>query len=183
MNEKSKCILCEKEAEKSGIQGKDGYLVQCATCGKYFLASPEIFEGRYTSMPREKRRMISSYTRNLFEHGEEWPELGDDDLLRDIIAEYESKTLDEKLENLIWYIRKNSPQFGDSVSLDDKKDYPITYSLSPQGFTEIRNTAIDRNLLEWPARGTGYKLIEDGWRLGTKLLEGKIDQEKDITNG
>jgi hypothetical protein len=65
MNEKTICIICEKDAEKSGVQGKDGYLAECATCGKYFLGSPEIFEGSYTGMPREKRAMISAHTREL----------------------------------------------------------------------------------------------------------------------
>ncbi len=74
MSEKSTCILCEKDAEKSGVQGKDGYLGECATCGKYFLGSPELFEGSYIGMPREKRAMLSAYTRGRFERGEEPPD-------------------------------------------------------------------------------------------------------------
>ncbi len=171
MSEKFTCILCEKDAEKSGVQGKDGYLAECPTCGKYFLGSPEMFEGSYTGMPREKRTMISAYTRERFERGEEPPEFGDSDALKEIITEYENKTLDEKLENLIWYIRKKSPQFGDSVSWDARKDYPITYSLSPEGFTKIRDLAMKKDLLDWPARGAGLKLKEEGWTLGKKLME------------
>jgi len=171
MNEKSTCIFCEKDAEKSGVQGKDGYLAECATCGKYFLGSPELFEGSYTGMPREKRAMISAYTRERFERGENPPEFGDSNALKEIITEYENKTLDEKLENLIWYIRKKSPQFGDSVSWDARKDYPITYSLSPEGFTKIRDLAMKKDLLDWPARGAGLKLKEEGWTLGKKLME------------
>ena len=171
MSEKFKCILCEKDAEKSGVQGKDGYLAECATCGKYFLGSPEIFEGSYTGMPREKRAMLSAHTRELFERGEAPPEFGDSNALKEIITEYENKTLDEKLENLIWYIRKKSPQFGDSVSWDARKDYPITYSLSPEGFTKIRDLAMKKDLLDWPARGAGLKLKEEGWTLGKKLME------------
>lgn len=171
MSEEFKCILCEKNAQRSGVQGKDEYLAECTTCGKYFLGSPEIFEGSYTSMPREKRAMVSAYTRELFERGEEPPELGDSDALKEIIAKYENKTLDEKLENLIWYIRKKSSQFGDSVSWDAQKDYPITYSLSPEGFTKIRDLAIEKDLLDLPARGTGLKLKEDGWKMGTELMK------------
>ena len=171
MSEKFTCILCEKDAEKSGVQGKDGYLAECATCGKYFLGSPELFEGSYTGMPREKRAMLSAYTRERFERGENPPEFGDSNALREIITEYENKTLDEKLENLIWYIRKKSPQFGDRVSWDARKDYPITYSLSPEGFTKIRDLAMKKDLLDWPARGAGLKLKEEGWTLGKKLME------------
>lgn len=171
MSEISKCILCEKDAEKSSVQGKDGYLAECATCGKYFLGSPELFEGSYTGMPREKRAMLSAYTREHFERGEELPELEDANALKEIITQYENKTLDEKLENLIWYIRKKSPQFGDSISWDAQKDYPITYSLSPQGFTKIRDLAINKDLLDWPARSTGLKLTEEGWKMGTELMK------------
>jgi len=177
MSEISKCILCEKDAEKSGVQGKDGYLAECVTCGKYFLGSPGIFEGSYTGMPREKRAMISAYTRELFERGEATPEFGDSDALKEIITEYENKTLDEKLENLIWYIRKKSSQFGDSISWDAGKDYPITYSLSPEGFTKIRDLAMEKDLLDWPARGVGLRLKEEGWKMGTDSVSLKNDKE------
>jgi hypothetical protein len=175
MNEKTICIICEKDAEKSDIQGKNGYFTKCDICGEYFLASPELFEGSYTAMPREKRTMISSYTRDRFEHWEEPPQLEDSGYLKAIITEYENKTAGEKLKNLIWYIRKKSPQFGDSVSLDAEKDYPITYSLSPQGFTEILNNPIGQKLIE-PTE-SGFKLTEEGWTLGTELMESKEGSE------
>ena len=169
MSTEQRCILCEKDAEKSGVQGKDGYLAECATCGKYFLGSPELFEGSYTGMPREKRAMLSAYTRERFELGEEPPEFGDADALEGIIAEYENKSDNEKLKNLIWYIRKESTQFGDSAPLDAEKDYPITYSLSSEGFTGILNNAIGQRLVD-PIE-SDFKLTEQGWRRGTELME------------
>jgi hypothetical protein len=165
------CILCERNAEKSHIQGKDGYLVECDTCGRYFLASPAIFEKDYTEMPRERRAMISAYTRDCFECSAETPELGDIDNMKEIIEENENKTLDDKLENLILYLRKKSSQFGDSVSYDAQKDYPITYSLSYQEFTRIRDIAIERDLLIWKARVTGLELTEAGWKMGAELMK------------
>ncbi len=171
MSEEFNCILCEKNAQRSGVQGKDGYLAECATCGKYFLGSPELFEPSYTGMPREKRAMLSAYTRNLFERGGEPPEFGDNNVLKVIITEYESKTLDEKLKNLIWYIRKKSHQFGESVSWNAEKDYPITYSLSPQEFTRIRDLAIEKDLLLCKARGAGLELTEKGFKMGTELMK------------
>ena len=176
MKEKTICIICEKDAEKSGIQGKNGYFTKCDICGEYFLASPELFEGSYTAMPREKRTMISSYTRDRFEHLEEPPQLEDSGYLKAIITEYENKTLDNKLENLIWYIRKKSPQYGDSVLLEAEKDYPITYSLSPEGFTEILNNAIEQGLIE--STESGFKLTERGWTIGTELMESKEGGEQ-----
>ncbi len=167
MNEKTICIICEKDAEKSGVQGTDGYLAECATCGKYFLASPELFEGSYTGMPREKRTMLSAYTRERFERGEEPPVLGYPD--EEIIAEYANKNLGEKLENLIWYIRKKSPQLGDSVLLEAEKDYPITYSLGLEGFTEILNNAIAQKLIE--STESGFELTDKGWTMRTELMK------------
>ncbi len=175
MNEKTICILCEKNAEILGAQGKDGYFTKCEICGEYFLASPELFEGSYTAMPREKRTMISSYTRDRFEQREEPPQLEDSGYLKAIITEYENKTLDNKLENLIWYIRKKSPQHGDSVLLEAEKDYPITYSLSPEGFKEILNNAIAQKLIE--STESGFELTEKGWTMGTELMESKEGSE------
>jgi hypothetical protein len=86
-----------------------------------------------------------------------------------IITKYANKNLAEKLENLIWYIRKKSPQFGDSVLLEAEKDYPITYSLSLEGFTEILNNAIEQGLIE--STESGFKLTEKGWIIGTELME------------
>lgn len=173
MTEKSKCILCEKDAERSFPQGKDGYLAECAVCGKYFLASPELFEGSYTSMPREKRRMLSAHIRNLFELGEEPPELESKGLWEGIITEYENKTLNEKLENLIWYLRKESKEFGDEVPFDQEKDYPVTFSLSSEGLMKIVQLAMDKGLLDRPSKDPDLILREDGWNLGTELLKSK----------
>jgi len=122
-------------------------------------------------MPRENRAMLSAYTRERFELGVEPPELGDPKNLEGIIAEYKNKTAGEKLKNLVWHIRKKSPQFGDSVSLDAEKDYPITYSLSLEGFTEILKNPIGQKLIE-PTE-SGLKLTEEGWTLGTELMESK----------
>lgn len=177
MSEKSICILCEKEAEKSGISGRDGYLIECETCGKYFLGSPEIFEGSYKSMPREKRALISAFTRGFPRHEEKFLELGDEVISHPagyspssiswnkIIEEYESKSEDEKLENLISYIKNESKQFGDRVLLDGEKDYPITYSLSSQEFTTIRDIAIKRDILTRASSGAGFELTEKGWKM------------------
>ena len=87
----------------------------------------------------------------------------------DIITEYANKNLGEKLENLIWYIRKKSPQLGDSVLLEAEKDYSITYSLSLEGFTEILNNAIEQGLIE--STESGFKLTEKGWTIGTELMQ------------
>ena len=169
---KEKCILCEKEArvEAGQKEGKtmDAIFVNCETCKKYYLDAPDLHGQE--KMPREKRRMLSAYTREQFELGKEPPEIGDPDTLTDIIAKYEGKTLDEKLENLIWYLRKESDEYGDSVSWNIERDCPITYSLSPQGFEKIVHLARDNGLLIMVSRDS-LKLTEEGWELGSKLME------------
>ena len=168
MIEESKCVLCQKEAKVSSAPEKDASFIECDTCGHYLLASPELFEKSYIEMPREKRAMFSAYTRNLSEYGEEPPELGDPDLLKEIIAEYENKKAGEKLKNLILYMRKKSPQFDDIVPIDREKDYPLTYSLSPQGFTDTINNPFGQNLIKSTA--SGLKLTEEGWKLSDELM-------------
>jgi hypothetical protein len=169
MNEQTICILCEKSAEKAHIPGKVGYFIKCAICGEYFLASPEIFESSYTDMPREKRAMISSYTRDCFEQRKEPPQLEDAGYLTGIITEYENKTIDDRVKHLVMYIRNKSPQFGYNVLLEAEKDYPITYSMSPEGFAEIINHAIEQGLIK--SIESGFELTDQGWKLGSALLE------------
>lgn len=171
---KTKCILCEKEAiEEAGRKGgktMDAIFVNCETCKKYYLDAPDMHEQE--KMPREERRMLSVYTRECFELGEEPPEIGNPETLTDIIAEYEGKTVDEKLENLIWYLRKESKEYGDSVPWKIERDWPITYSLSPQGFEKIVHLARDKGLLDIESRDS-LKLTEEGWKLGSKIMENR----------
>jgi len=35
MNDQAICILCEKNAEKAHIPGRDGYFIKCDICGEY----------------------------------------------------------------------------------------------------------------------------------------------------
>lgn len=168
MSGKAICILCEKNAERSHIQGKDGYLVECEICGKYFLGSPVLFEGAYKILPREKRRMISAYTRELFEKGENPPEFGDPDELKKVINVYENKTQEEKLNNLVLFLMKKSSQFDDLVSWEPEKDFPIIYSLSSQQFSELINEITKRNFLTKESGNSG-KLTEKGWNFGKEL--------------
>jgi hypothetical protein len=169
----AKCVLCEQESKRFKEQRSDGYAVECETCGRYFLDAPEIFEGGYINMPREKRAMISAYTRELFEQGKERPELEDDELLAGIIEEYEGKTDDQKLENFILFLRKRSKQFRDLVEVNKERYYPITYSLSEEGLLAILKLGKERGLLTEETPGTVIRLTEAGWKIGTNLIKTK----------
>jgi len=167
VNEKSKCVLCEKDAEATKLPGKSESSVECNTCKNYEL--DHFFEKAYTSMEKEKRAMISAYTRECFELGKEPIKLGDPDNLKEIIEEYRNKTIDEKLDNLIFHLKRKSNYLGSSVTWDEKKDYPITYSLSLEGFLKIFIVAKDRDLLLWKSRDKFAELTEEGWRLSTDI--------------
>jgi hypothetical protein len=127
MSREQKCYFCEKSASVSSAvnENKDDNRVKCETGGIYYLGSSTLFEKDYKEMPREKRTMLSAYTRQCFELGEEPPELGDTDLLKNIIAEYENKTLDDEVENLILYLRERSSQYGELASWDAEKDFKL----------------------------------------------------------
>jgi hypothetical protein len=53
--------------------------------------------------------------------------------------------------------------------LEAEKDYPVTYSLDPEGFREILDNAIEQKLIK--AIESGFELTEQGWKLGSELLE------------
>lgn len=112
MNREPICVLCRKNEEVSKAPGKDALRLEYDVCKNYDLASPELFKKSYTEMPREKRAMISSYTRMWFELSNDWLELENPSDFEDIITEYEAKTIDEKVENLILHLRKKSSQFA-----------------------------------------------------------------------
>lgn len=115
---KERCILCGKIAEISRILGKDESSVKCDTCGIYI--HDNFFRDSYLKLPEYERAMISAYTRECYERREETPKLADPDHSKEIIVNYKNKTLDEKLDNLILYLKK-SPDIFEIVSLGMKK--------------------------------------------------------------
>lgn len=178
---KDECILCGRITKVVRPDtSKAEYSVECSACGTYTY--DHFFKKAYTSLDKEKRAMVSSYTRECFELGKELPKLSDPDHIEDKIEKYKNKTLEEKLNNLLLYLKKKSRYLGDSVSWGEKTDYPITYSPNPQEFIKIRDHAIKRNLLFWKSRGAGLELSGDGWEEAEKLeKESKMEiREKSL---
>ena len=165
---KEECILCKKIAEVGRPNAKKGeFYVECDICKNY--SYDHFFKSAYISMTEDKRAMISAYTRECYELEIEPPKLGDPDHLREKREEYKNKTNDEKLDNLILYLKKNSKRFGDSIPWDEKKDYPITYSPNHQEAAEIVHQAFKQGLKEEGARGVALKLTWEGWKRGEYL--------------
>jgi len=120
-------------------------------------------------MGERKRAMLSAYTRECFEREKDPPILENPDFLNEKIEEYENKTIEEKLNNLLLYLKTISRYLGDSVPWAAEKDYPITYSPNPQEFNKIRELAGRRDLLYWKARGADLELSGDGWEMAERL--------------
>lgn len=117
------------------------------------------------------RAMISAYTRECLELGKETPELGDPDNLKDIIEEYENKFLDDRLDNLIRYLGKNSKYYIVNIPVVPEKDYPITYSSDPQEFKELFDFGFKENLWSKGAKGTDLRFESEGWRRFENLMK------------
>lgn len=164
-----RCLLCDKDAIIKGVPGKGEFSVECATCGKFIVDG--LFEGSIKAMSKEKRAMISAYTRELFENGQASPFLSDSDELSGIIKKYEKKTLAEKTDSLIVHVRKKSRYFGEYIQWDESKYYPITYSPNSQEFVEIINHAKTRGYLSEQSPRLGLKLSGDGWERTEKLIK------------
>lgn len=172
------CILCRKSVDVSRPDsGKGEYFVVCETCGKFFY--DHFFESTYISLANEKRAMISAYTRECFELSKDPPLLGDPDHLKDKLEEYKNKTIEEKLNNLLLYLRKKSNYLGDNVLWEVKKDYPITYSPNPEEFYRICVLGKERELLYLRSRDI-LELSSSGWEkaeeLGKKLRMSIIER-------
>jgi len=162
------CILCGKIAEVLKVPGRDEYSVECTTCGNYTY--DHFFKDAYVSMEIEKKAMVSAHTRDSFEIGKESPKLGDPDHLKKKIEEYKNKAIEEKLNNLIMYLKKKSNYLGDSVSWNEKED---------QEFSKIRDLAKKKNLLYWESRDSGLELSEEGWEMAEGLKKESTMTMKD----
>ena len=164
---KEPCILCGRIIEPLKIEGKSEYSVECLTCGNY--SYDHFFKSSYSSMDNEKRAMISAFTRENYELGKDPLKLGDPDHLEDKIIRYKDKSIKEKIDNLLLYLKRKSSFLGDNISWDAKKDYPITFSPNPQEFVKIRDSACSRGFLLLKSRGAGLQLSDLGWEKVTKL--------------
>jgi len=171
---KDSCILCGKTSKVSKYEGRGEYYVECNTCKNYSYDS--FFKDSYKSMEKDKKAMVSAHTRECYERGKNPPKLKDPDNLEDKINEFRKKTIDEKVKNLILYLRKNSKYLGDSVLWDAEKDYPITYSPNPLEFLKIRDIAKKKGLLYWKSRDSGLELTGDGWEMA-----GNMEKESEMT--
>jgi len=162
-----KCILCGREVELKKISGKVEYFVSCMACGKYIY--DHFFKNSYLAMSQEEKAMLTAYSREKAEIQDDTLMLADPNIFVDVIKKYRNKSLSEKLENLILYLKRKSKQFGDYVSWDSNIDYPITFSPNAEEASEIVELAFKEGFREKGARGVGLRLTMKGWNKGEEI--------------
>ncbi len=132
------CVLCNSELIRiEKIQGTGLRHHECRVCGRY--TSESFDDSSLKSMSKEDRAMLSAYTREHYECGAEETELQnlDEQQIERIIERYKKKSLDDKLNNFIKFIKKKTSFYGEEIEIDLSKDYPVTYSKDTKEFYNI----------------------------------------------
>ncbi len=130
MSSNPNCILCgEVLRVYEHLQGTERYSAECNKCGKFWSAS--FNDTSLGAMTDDDRAMLSAFKRELYEHESPVPNLDtldNEEHIVNIVARYNQKSINEKLDNLVWFLAKQTKYFGDEVDLDLNTDQPITFS-------------------------------------------------------
>ena len=177
------CVLCNKEERNwERISGTELYHLECDTCGRYVSGS--LNDLGLNAMSPEDRAMLSAYTRELYEHGVDEAKLHnlDDQQKERILERYRKKSLDDKLNNFIQYVAKNTSYFGEEKVIDYRKDYPITYSKNLKEFANIFSLAenlgfIDCHVVDGTTEQF-IKLTALGWKKSEEIKESGVLSKK-----
>lgn len=173
------CILCGKEGKNyRRLEGTERHYIECDRCGRYISSSFENLGFR--TMSDEEKAMLTAYTRELFEYNSPAPELdvlAAQNQIDVIVQSYKKKSINDKLENLIRFLAKQTSYFGEEINIDFRKDFPITYSKTTDEIENIFFLCRDLNLIkiqgiqgpEQPAKLTlrGWQKSEEIKELGT----------------
>ncbi len=176
------CVLCNHEARNyEGITGTELYRIECDVCGKYISGSDN--DLGLETMSQEDRAMLSAYTRELYEHGADETELQnlDEQQTERIIERYRKKSLDDKVNNFIQYLEKNTSYFGEEFEINFTKDYPITYSGNTNEFSNICFLAKDLGFIEFAEVSSAeqnIKLLAHGWAKSEEINKSGIQSKK-----
>jgi nucleoside 2-deoxyribosyltransferase len=170
------CILCGNEGKNyQHFTGTERYHIECDICGRYISSS--FGDLGFKNMPDEEKAMLTAYTRELFEYNSPEPQLdvlAEQNQIDVIIQSYKKKSINDKLENFIRFLAKQTSYFGKELKIDFRKDYPITYSKTTDEIENIFFLCRDLNLikiqgihgLEQPA-----KLTLRGWQKSEEIKE------------
>ena len=129
-------------------------------------------------MTIEEKAMLTAYTRELFEYDSPEPELdvlAEQNQLDVIIQSYKRKSINDKLENFIRFLAKQTDFFGKEINIDFRKDFPITYSKISSEINNIFYLCVDLGLIEIIRGSDGpeqsAKLTLQGWHKSEEIKE------------
>jgi len=97
---------------------------------------------------------------------------------KEIIESFKAKTIDEKLNGLIFYLKRKSAYLGDEIPWDARIDHPITLFPNSNESVKIRDLAIKKGLISWKSRDSGLELTGEGW-LMAESIEREIQMSKE----
>lgn len=179
MSKEHICEFCNQAVTSFRRLDIERYSVECKICGRYESSHFEDLE--YKTYPKEKKAMISAYTRELFEYNSPKPVLHtlSENQIENILERYQKKTIHEKLDRLIQYAEKKSSYFGENIKsrIDSSKDYPVTYSKNIWEFKNIFNQARKVGLLQSESRDH-LALTWAGWQRAEEIKEAGMLSKK-----
>jgi hypothetical protein len=171
MSPENMCVFCGGPFLKTHIEMTSLYGAECKVCGKY--TSDDFNDMEFGRMNEAERAMISAYTRELYEDGSPVPALhilDNGEQIPRIIERYAKKTIQEKLNNLLLYVERNSDYFGEPFEVIKERDYPVTYSPNKDEFINIKRQAILAGFLE---RSSTENKVRMSWKGMEKNDENK----------
>jgi len=179
MSKEHICEFCNQVVISFRRIDIERYSVECKICGRY--ESTDFDDLAFKLFSKEKKAMISAYTRELFEYKSPKPVLHtlSENQIENIIERYQKKTIHEKLDRLIQYAEKKSSYFGENIksSIDSSKDYPVTYSKNIWEFKNIFNQARKVGLLQSESRDH-LALTWAGWQRAEEIKEAGMLSKK-----
>jgi diguanylate cyclase (GGDEF)-like protein len=142
------CLICNHSAEKSLTEGGLTYFVACPVCGDYRIdAMTEAIAGH---MPQDRKWLLAGLLRQAHERGEHLSLKGNAPYqLTDKLSFPDPP---ERALRLLRYLDAHSGPQREPFELDDVTDYAAAFAAGPQDFLFLRQSVIERKLIERAGR-------------------------------
>jgi len=178
------CPVCESnEAHvEPHSDGADVETVQCPRCGEFELSRTLCTELESKSSDEVAKKyaprwVLSAAIRNKWEQGEDLELLTNTvETLLEVASIPEDPF--ESINLLLSHIRDRSSTPGQSVSFDQKHDYPLVYAQDPEEFQYYISKAKELGLIEIGDRREGYRLGLEGWKRLEELSQNRAENDQ-----
>ncbi|MDP3772192.1 MAG: hypothetical protein Q8Q94_02365 [bacterium] len=178
----TKCPLCGangsdlREVTSTHV---DGYTIRCFHCGT-FAITDECIRSCEEKL-EEIGYILSGINLELNSINNQYLELKSDSLEK-ILKDYEylvpnSDNLEEKVEKLLKFLRKETTYFTQKLSSKIERFIPIAYAQNSNELRGLFDWMKEKNLVEWgytnQGKDIGTSLLHDGWELANKIKKGR----------